>query len=276
MMLRHALLAISAVTMLAACAGPTTERPRYSKEEMLQERAKQKAAAEAARINFNDKKNYSPQQIQAFAARLNAVSAPVEQAAAHMCRELTGGRGACNSQVVLAADQKGLNAHADGERVVVYPAMIDFAQKDEHLAFVIAHEFAHNIMGHVQAAQQNTAVGGILGTILDVAASTQGMDTQGMFGQVGASQAQLRFSPQFEHEADYVGLYILARSGYKIDEAPQFWRVMSQAEPDAIYISTTHPSNPERTIQMEKTVAEIHAKQQAGQPLFPNIKKKKK
>jgi beta-barrel assembly-enhancing protease len=153
--------------------------------------------------------------------------------------------------------------------------MIDFARNDSQLAFVIAHEFAHNIMGHQKALMQNVTIGALLGMAVDIAASSQGADTGGQFSQIGAKQGQLSYSPDFEHEADYVGLYILARAGFKIEDAPMFWREMSQAEPDAIYISTTHPNNPQRTIEMEKTVAEIRAKQKQGLPLLPNIKVKK-
>ena len=210
-----------------------------------------------------------------MAGRLGVISQPIEQASGALCMELTRGKGNCKFNVILDADKKGLNAHADGQNVVVYPAMIDFARNDSQLGFVIAHEFAHNIMGHQQSTVRNVAIGAILGTLLDVAASSQGADTSGQFGQLGAQQGQLSYSPDFEHEADYVGLYILARAGMRIEDAPMFWREMSLAEPDAIYISTTHPNNPQRTIEMEKTVAEIRAKQQQGLPLLPNIRVKK-
>jgi len=109
----------------------------------------------------------------------------------------------------------------------------------------------------------------------DVLAQSQGFDTGGKIGQLGANQALLKYSASFENEADYVGLYILARAGYNIDDAPGFWRSMSLQVPQAIYASSTHPNNPTRTIAMQKTVAEIHAKEQAHQPLLPNIAPRK-
>ena len=259
--------------MLAACAKPTTDRPTYSKVELSEEQKKQKAAADAVKDRFDGKKEYTPKQIQAFAARLDAIATPVEKAAKTMCQELTQGKGQCNSEVVLAADKKGLNAHADGKRVVMYPAMIDFAKRDDHLAFVIAHEFAHNIMDHQSALLQNVTIGGLLGTALDLAVGAAGgVNTGGAFSKAGAAQGQLSYSPEFEHEADYIGLYILARSGYPIKDAPMFWRQMSVASPDSIYLTSTHPTNPARTIEMDKTVDEIEYKKQRGLPLNPNIK----
>jgi predicted Zn-dependent protease len=175
---------------------------------------------------------------------------------------------------VLDADERGLNAHADGQNVVIYPAMIDFARNDNHLAFVIAHEFAHNLMLHIDATRQNVTIGALLGTLADVGAAAAGANTQGVFGEIGQHQGMMRYSAAYEAEADYVGLYILARAGFKIEEAPDFWRIMSQAQPDAIYVSSSHPNNPSRTIAMGKTIAEIRAKQRAGQPLLPNIRQR--
>jgi predicted Zn-dependent protease len=266
---------MTALMALAACAQPTTQRPNYTPTELQREKAEQERAAKIGKINFNDKKSYSAKQIQEFAARVDAVADPVEKSATELCRILAGSNGKCMSRVVLAADKKGLNAHADGKDVVIYPAMIDFAKNDNHLAFVIAHEFAHNIMRHQSALQKNVTIGALLGVVVDVAAGAGGVNTEGAFTQAGAQQGQLSYSPEFEHEADYIGLYILARAGYSINDAPMFWRVMSQANPDSIYIASTHPTNPARTIQMEKTVQEIHAKQRAGAPLVPNIKPKK-
>lgn len=262
------LLVLSLVVMVSACATPTTQRPTYSKAELASE---QRAQAEAAKAKgeFNDQKKYSSAEIQKLAARLDEVATPIEQASATLCRDIMALK--CASKVVLKPDEKGLNAHADGKNVVVYPAMIDFAKNDNQLAFVIAHEFAHNILNHQKSLAQNVAAGGILGSLLDIAASTQGMDTGGAFGKIGAQQGQLSYSPEFEHEADYVGLYILARAGFDYTQAPAFWRTMSQANPNAIYTTTTHPTNPSRTIQMNKTVEEINYKKAHKLALVPNF-----
>lgn len=271
--MRH-FIAILPLIALAACAAPTTKAPSYSKAEYQKEQEAQAAAVRAAQKGgFDDQKSYSTAEINRLAARLDPIATRVEKASEALCADLGGKQ--CQFQVVLDPKQKGLNAHADGQRVVVYPAMIDFATNDNQLAFVIAHEFAHSIMGHVASTQKNVAIGGILGTLADFAAQSQGYETSGTFGKLGAQQALLRYSPSFENEADYVGLYILARAGYQIEDAPSFWRTMSLSSPNAIYATTTHPTNPSRTIAMEKTVAEIRAKERAKQPLVPNIAPRK-
>lgn len=286
-------MAIASLLALAACAEPTTVNPTFSRDELRREQEAQAAAAQKARSggtvqpvagtqtgsglsagSFDSKKRYNAEEVQVLARRLDPIAGRIASAASQLCREMRGLNANCAYQVILDPKEIGLNAHADGKNVVINPGMVDFATNDTHLAFVIAHEFAHNIMAHIAAQQKNVAIGGILGTLGDALAQSQGLNTDGAFGQLGANQALLRYSPSFENEADYVGLYILARAGYPIEEAPDFWRIMSLSEPRAIYVTSTHPNNPSRTIAMEKAIIEIRGKQQANQPLLPNIRPK--
>lgn len=268
------LIASFLLLTLAACVAPTTDNPHVSREEMAQEAYAQERAAAQAPINFNEKKPYGHRQVEVLAARLTPIAARVTKASSALCTELGQQPEDCEFKVILDPSERGLNAHADGQDVVIYPAMIDFARNDNHLAFVIAHEFAHNIMRHIDAQKSNVTVGTIFGAVADIAAGAAGANTQGMFSKVGQRQGVLRHSVGFESEADYVGLYILARAGFTIEQAPDFWRMMSQASPDSIYIAQSHPTNPARSIAMGKTVAEIRAKQRARQRLVPNIRSK--
>ena len=45
-----------------------------------------------------------------------------------------------------------MNAWSDGKQVMVTTAMISLARNNEELAFVIAHEMAHNILGHSRSS----------------------------------------------------------------------------------------------------------------------------
>jgi predicted Zn-dependent protease len=258
---------------LAACTTPTTQAPTYSKAELEAEQQAQAAAAKQGN-SYKAQDTYSSEELAALTERLDPIAARIASSATQLCHDMRGANAKCDYKVILDTKEKGLNAYADGQNVVINPAMVAFATNNTHLAFVIAHEFGHNIMGHIKAQQQNTNIGGLLGGVVDIAAGSRGYDTSGAFGQIGAQQALLRYSPAFEQEADYVGMYILARAGYAIEETPEFWRLMSQTEPRSIYVTSTHPNNPSRTIEMEKTVTEIRAKQQNGQPLLPNIRPK--
>ena len=161
-----------------------------------------------------------------------------------------------------------INAFADGKQVVVMRGMLRFVRDDLELAVVIAHELAHNVMGHVRKQTGNA----LLGTILDVLAASRGVNTQGAFG----GMATMVFSKEFEAEADYVGVYFIARAGYDIDKAPNLWRRMAAANPGGIQqrgFGASHPSTPERFLALEKVVEEIKAKKAAGKDLTPQLQK---
>ncbi len=174
---------------------------------------------------------------------------------------------ACGYPVTLMMDDT-INAFADGKAIYITKGMMRFAQSDNELALVIGHELAHNAMLHINAKKRNYW----LGTIFDIIAAGYGIDTQNLFGKVGINA----YSQAFESEADYVGLYYVARSGYDMSEAPAFWRRMGAEHPGSIKGSynATHPSTSERFVQLEQTVKEILAKQESGEPLAPNMKPK--
>lgn len=183
---------------------------------------------------------------------------------------IAAGEKTCGYLVGLSA-RNAVNAFADGKRVIVNRGMVRFAAKDTELATVIGHELAHNAMGHIDAKRGNA----LIGTVLDILAIAVGINTQGVFGRM-TGQA---FSQDFEAEADYVGLYITARAGHNIEDAPNLWRRMAVTFPASIKggssLMATHPSAPYRFLAMEKTVAEIRAKQRNGVVLMPDKRKER-
>lgn len=264
--------AFAGMTLLAACAQPTAMTPQVSREEIAQERATQEQMAHGTAQQDFDEASFSRTDMEPMKERLSKIVSKLAPPATNLCRELNGPEANCNMHVVLSAKGKGLNAHADGKQIVIYPAMVEFAKNDNHLAFILAHEYTHHMMSHVQATQQNVTGGALLGTLADLLAASQGVNTQGQFGQLGAQTALLSYSPEFEHEADYIGLYVLARAGFDYAQAPGFWRDMSRNNPKGIYNRTTHPTTPERFVMMNKTIEEIERKKAAGQKLLPNIR----
>lgn len=177
---------------------------------------------------------------------------------------------ACKYPAVLSPQQI-INAFADGKRVMIARGMMSFARSDDELALVVAHEIAHNLMKHIDAKQQNMGVG-LLADVLAVVLS-RGQVSGTNFAQIGANA----YSQEFEAEADYVGLYLLAVAGMPIDEAPNFWRRMAAAHPANIRTnhSASHPSTAYRMVALEETVKEIKEKKAKGLPLTPNLKKGK-
>jgi predicted Zn-dependent protease len=252
--------------LLTACAKPVTRTPLATQAELEQERQIQKEL-----LNQKDDDAPSVSDRAAIINKLSRVAAKVQPAAFTLCQEI--GARACRFDIALDKDGGGLNAYADGTRVVVFPEMVAFTKNDEELGLVVAHELAHNIMRHPDNQKKNAGMAGLAGALADALAQSQGINTGGALSNLGAQGAVLHYSADFEREADYVGMYILARSDYAYADAAKFWRRMSKKNPDGIYVGTTHPTNPDRYVSINKIVAEIDRKKQAGIPLLPEIQK---
>lgn len=171
----------------------------------------------------------------------------------------------CDYQLILVGSDS-VNAFANGTHVGVTRGMMRFAREDIEVATVVGHEIAHNAMEHLKARKRNS----LLGFLADLFAAYHGINTQGSF-QIAAAY---EFSPEFEAEADYVGLYVLAIAGEDYSRAPDFWRRMAALHPGSIERAhaTTHPATPERFIALEATVKEINRKKAADDPLEPSLK----
>jgi beta-barrel assembly-enhancing protease len=164
-----------------------------------------------------------------------------------------------------------INAFADGDNLFFPWAMMRFANDDE-LRGVLGHEIAHNAMGHLAARKRNALLVGLIGAAADVAAAAGGVNTGGQntsnFMALGASA----FSQDFEREADYVGMYILARAGAPLETVPELWRQFAQINPAAIGLASTHPTTAERFVRLREIIREIEAKRAAGEELTPELK----
>jgi predicted Zn-dependent protease len=72
-----------------------------------------------------------------------------------------------------------------------------------------------------------------------------------------------------EREADYVGLYLMARAGYDYPAARDFWRQYGADFGASRYAQWSHPGSLERATNIAATVEEIRRKQASGEPLTP-------
>ena len=161
-----------------------------------------------------------------------------------------------------------VNAYADGTALHVNRGLLRAVASDDALAMVLAHEIAHNCQLHIEAKNSNKRIG----AVLDVLSALGGVQTNGMYTKMAGEL----YSQDFEREADYVGLYYLARAGRSLDESIKMYRILSvdtgPASLKAAY-GAWHPSNPERYVRMQSVEAEIQGKVQGGQPLVPEKKK---
>jgi hypothetical protein len=71
------------------------------------------------------------------------------------------GQASCGGQLTLV-NSREKNAWADGRYVIVTTAMLELARSDDEVAFIIAHEMAHNILGHSHPTRRRNGIfGGI-------------------------------------------------------------------------------------------------------------------
>jgi hypothetical protein len=155
-----------------------------------------------------------------------------------------------------------VNAYADGARVLVTRGMINFTRNDDELAFILAKTMAHNMLAH-PAIQRNQAT---LGSIIDNLKSIT-PDTSMLIGSGG-----IRAMPaDADAAADRLGIYLAARAGYDVADAPAFWKRLADTYPPTVLngYSANHPVLGPRLAAVDKAVAEVKAKRAAKKPLAP-------
>ena len=174
----------------------------------------------------------------------------------------------CSYSVVLIEDT-GIGAFTDGETLNVSTGMLRFTETDLELQTVIAHELAHAIEDHIGKMQKNVVAGLLLGAVVDALAGASGVNTYGAATELGAVMGARSFSQDFEREADYVGLYLLANADINTEQAANFWRRMAVESAGNILYARSHPTSAERFVNLTSAAAEITSKQLSGEPLLP-------
>lgn len=137
-----------------------------------------------------------------------------------------------------------VNAYANGRGITLTSGMMNFTQSDAELGLVIAHELAHNTMGHVRKIVSNMILSGFA----------------------------RRYARPFESEADYVGLYYLTRAGYSPDNVEDIWKRMALIGPKSVARAKSHPTYPDRFLRLAAARDEIDTKLASDLPLIPNFK----
>jgi hypothetical protein len=179
----------------------------------------------------------------------------------------------CHYPVIFQFDDRDINATATGEKVNYNLGMYQFAENDLEIALILAHELGHNVMNHIPKGQINALTGQAAGFALDIIAQAGGYDTNWSMTQIGKGLGFLRYKVAFEQEADYVGMYFIARAGHDTEEAAYIWRRMTMEVLRFVNETRiTHPLHHERVLALEGTHREIVQKLDRGEPLVPNFK----
>jgi predicted Zn-dependent protease len=141
-----------------------------------------------------------------------------------------------------------MNAQADGVYVQVTTALAEYAEDEAELAAVLAHEFAHNVLGHRVRLNQ---------------AGVQ----RGVFANFGSNARRIR---ETEIEADRLSVYLMEQAGYDPQGAVRFWSRFGRRGLNFLG-SPTHPNWRLRVQSLETEIAKIRAARAAGRAPVPDF-----
>lgn len=135
------------------------------------------------------------------------------------------------------ARSRQANAFADGRTAIMTTRMLEFVANDDELAVVLAHEAAHNILGHPARLQEEKV-------------------PKGFLGNFGKNAKRVRAT---EEEADRLGLKLVWSAGYDLSAAIPFWRrLYGRFDPiPTPKLFSRHPSLAARERIVEEVTAEL-------------------
>ena len=131
-----------------------------------------------------------------------------------------------NFQVVNARD---INAFAlPGGPMFVNRGMIEAARTEGEMAGVMAHEISHVALRHGTAQATKGQKYGLLAGIAGIAGTILGGPGVGQLAQAPFAVYLLKFSREYETEADVLGAQIMARAGYDPRDLANMFRTIEQ------------------------------------------------
>ena len=201
----------------------------------------------------------------------------VEPIAERECRARSP-RANCDFRIVVD-DRPGQPPNAyqtldrDGQPILAFtlPLIAQVRNQDE-LAFVMGHEAAHHISGHIPRQQQNAAAGAILlGGLAAITGASQTIVDQAV--DIGAGVGARSYSKNFELEADALGTVITHNAGYNPVRGAEFF---SQLPDPGNRFLGTHPPNAQRVETVRRVAAGAAQSREAVDEFLKALKKDKK
>jgi len=167
-----------------------------------------------------------------------------------------------------------VNAFAmGGNTIVVYQELIDRLPKDEELVVVLSHEMAHILGQHntdTTEQKRGTLLGvaaAVVGTAVTVATnSTLGDLVESTTGLLGTGLVR-SYGRAMEHEADHIGMLLMAESGYDPATAIAVWdkadTILGASGGPSFFSS--HPSHGNRKERLQEDYV-------LAQPIYERVK----
>ena len=187
-----------------------------------------------------------------------SVVAEVEPVGEDLCRRFRPQLN-CDFEVVVYKKNPNLvNAfqtiRSNGRPLVVFSqGLIEHARNEDELAFVLGHEMAHHLEGHLYQ-QYHTARSGAerFGGLISLVGASDRLVRNAE--RLGARLGGRKFSKKYELEADRLGTWIATIAGYDALRGAAFFMRMSDP---ADQLLGTHPPNQARVETVRKAIADL-------------------
>lgn len=179
----------------------------------------------------------------------------VEPVAEAFCRGRRTGR-PCDYRIVVD-DRPGQPPNAfqtvdsAGRPVIgVTLSLVAATRNVDEMAFILGHEAAHHILGHIQATQQNAVTAAILAGMM---AQVQGGSAEAVrqATDIGAMIGARTYSKEFELQADALGTEIAFNAGFDPVLGAQFFNRLP--DPGNRFLGS-HPPNAARIAVVRQTM----------------------
>jgi predicted Zn-dependent protease len=187
---------------------------------------------------------------------------------------------------VLRGDTVVNAAATRGNFVFVWTGMLRTAKNDGELAAVLAHEMGHVLANHTQPTPSEEASEIMASVGRNVA--SQVVAVQGAYGVLSgiagilAEEAIKAFivnpeSQRKEHEADQIGLFLMADAGYDPHNAISLWTAMSQQGRggEIPTLLSSHPANDERISELQQILPSALERYEVAKGLGPRPAKER-
>ncbi|MDF2233334.1 M48 family metalloprotease [Albimonas sp. CAU 1670] len=152
------------------------------------------------------------------------------------------------------------NAFTSGAGYVfIHAGLLATMENEAQLAMVLAHEIAHEDLGHVSAGmakRQEVAIGQALAGIGGALLGVPGELTNLVAG-IGGQAYYADFSREQEAAADDLGMKYLVKAGYDGVEGAQSFQVMRRMYGDNTSFLSTHPGAADRQRQLEAEARQL-------------------
>ena len=153
-------------------------------------------------------------------------------------------------KVVNARD---INAFAlPGGPMYVNRGMIEAARTEGEMAGVMAHEISHVALRHGTAQATKGQKYGVLAGIAGIAGTIFGGPGVGQLAQAPFAVYILKFSREYETEADVLGAQIMARAGYNPQDLANMFRTIEQQGGGGGGFLSDHPSPSDRYARINR------------------------